>query len=58
MPSEQVEALRDLMRAREEARLDRMRDRHRMSKFLLRRGLRMPNKSWGSPAAPWPESTR
>jgi len=47
VPSEQVEALRDLVRAREDARLDRMRDRHRMSKFLLRHGLRMPNKSWG-----------
>src|SRR3954467_10998498 len=47
VPSEQLEALRDLVRAREDARLDRMRDRHRMSKFLLRHGLRMPNKSWG-----------
>src|SRR3954467_15145444 len=47
VPREQLEALRDLVRAREDARLDRMRDRHRMSKFLLRHGLRMPNKSWG-----------
>jgi hypothetical protein len=48
VPSEQVEALRDLVRAREDARVDRMRDRHRMSKFLLRHGLRVPGKSWAS----------
>jgi transposase len=53
IPSEQVEALRDLVRAREDARLDRMRDRHRMSKFLLRHGLRMPNKSWGVTRRAW-----
>ena len=42
VPSEPVEAVRDLVRAREDARLDRMRDRHRLSKFLLRheRGCR------------------
>ncbi len=53
VPSEQLEALRDLVRAREDARLDRMRDRHRMSKFLLRHGLRMPNKSWGVTRRRW-----
>jgi hypothetical protein len=36
-----------VVRAREDARLDWMRDRHRTSKFLLRHGLRMPDKSWG-----------
>jgi transposase len=30
-----------------------MRDRHRMSKFLLRHGLRMPNKSWGVTRRTW-----
>jgi transposase len=30
-----------------------MRDRHRMSKFLLRHGLRMPNKSWGATRRKW-----
>lgn len=42
VPSEPVEAVRDLVRAREDARPDRMRDRHRLSKFLLRheRGCR------------------
>ncbi len=53
VPNEQVEALRDLVRAREDARIDRMRDRHRMSKFLLRHGLRMPNKSWGVTRRAW-----
>ena len=53
VPSEQLEALRDLVRAREDARLDRMRDRHRLSKFLLRHGLRMPNKSWGVTRRRW-----
>src|SRR6266568_3814423 len=38
VPSPEVEAARDLVRAREDARLDRMRDRHRLSKFLLRHG--------------------
>jgi len=53
VPNEQVEALRDLVRAREDARIDRMRDRHRMSKFLPRHGLRMPNKSWGVTRRAW-----
>jgi Transposase len=35
VPSPEVEAARDLVRAREDARLDRMRDRHRLSKVLL-----------------------
>jgi transposase len=53
VPSERVEGLRDLVRAREDARLDRMRDRHRMSKFLLRHGLRPPGKSWGITRRRW-----
>lgn len=40
VPSEQEEALRDLVRAREDVRQDLMRARHRLSKMLLRRGLR------------------
>jgi hypothetical protein len=34
------EALRDLMRAREAARKDQLRHRHRLPKFLLRHGKR------------------
>ncbi len=38
-PTLEQEAVRDLCRARDDARDDRVRARHRMSKFLLRRGL-------------------
>ena len=37
-PTPAQEAARDLSRAREDAKQDRMRCRHRLSKFLLRRG--------------------
>jgi len=46
VPSPELEAARDLVRAREDARLDRMRDRHRLSKFCLRHGRRLPTSSW------------
>ncbi len=46
VPSRELEAARDLVRAREDARLDRMRDRHRLSKFCLRHGLMLPTSSW------------
>jgi transposase len=46
VPSPQLEAARDLVRAREDARLDRMRDRHRLSKFCLRHGRTLPTSSW------------
>ena len=38
-PTPAQEAARDLCRAREDAQQDRMRSRHRLSKFLLRRGI-------------------
>ena len=46
VPSPEFEAARDLVRAREDARLDRMRDRHRLSKFCLRHGRLLPTRSW------------
>jgi transposase len=46
VPSREFEAARDLVRAREDARLDRMRDRHRLSKFCLRHGRALPTRSW------------
>lgn len=46
VPSRELEAARDLVRAREAARLDRMRDRHRLSKFCLRHGRLLPGSSW------------
>ena len=53
VPSPEREAARDLIRAREDARLDRMRDRHRMSKFMLRNGRPIPGKSWGVTRRAW-----
>jgi len=38
-PTEDQEAVRDLCRCREDAQIDLMRNRHRLSKVLLRRGL-------------------
>ena len=46
VPPPEVEAARDLVRAREDARLDRMRDRHRLSKFCLRHGRLLPTTGW------------
>src|SRR5580765_1423358 len=53
VPSPELEAARDLVRAREDARLDRMRDRHRLSKFCLRHGRRLPGLSWGVARRKW-----
>src|SRR5437879_1739408 len=49
VPDAAHEALRDLVRAREDARQDQHRARHRLSKFLLRHGRRPPEdvkKAW------------
>jgi transposase len=46
VPSPELEAVRDLVRAREDARLDRMRDRQRLSKFCLRHGRLLPTSAW------------
>jgi len=53
VPSPEQEAARDLVRAREDGRLDRMRDRHRLSKFCLRHGRRLPGKSWSIVRRSW-----
>jgi len=39
VPERDIEAVRDLLRAREDARADLMRVRHRLSKLLLRQGI-------------------
>jgi transposase len=39
VPDEDHEALRDLVRARADAKADELRAKHRLTKFLLRRGL-------------------
>jgi len=48
VPEPELEALRDLVRAREDLRGDLMGARHRISKLLLRRGLTFPG-----PGEPW-----
>jgi transposase len=53
VPSPELEAVRDLIRAREDARLERMAARHRLSKLLLRNGRRLPGKSWGVTRRRW-----
>jgi transposase len=53
VPSPELEAARDLVRAREDARLDRMRDRHRLSKFCLRHGRRLPTSTWTVARRKW-----
>jgi hypothetical protein len=49
------EALRDLVRAREAAKQDQLRARHRLSKFLLRSGQRPPSgiRPWTRPYLIW-----
>lgn len=44
VPDAAHEALRDLVRARQAAKQDELRSRHRLGKFLLRHGRRPPDK--------------
>ena len=55
VPDQAHEALRDLVRAREAAKKDQLRARHRMSKFLLRAGQRPPDdiKPWSLAYVEW-----
>ncbi|HYT83216.1 MAG TPA: IS110 family transposase [Gemmatimonadales bacterium] len=46
VPEPQEEAARDLVRAREDARGELMRARHRISKLLLRHGLMYETSAW------------
>jgi transposase len=46
VPTPAQEALRDLLRAREDANEDLVRRRHRLQKFLLRQGRRHEGKNW------------
>lgn len=46
VPTPSAEAVRDLCRAREDAKEDQTRARHRLSKFLLRHGLHWGRKNW------------
>lgn len=60
VPDAEHEALRDLVRAREVAKKDQLRARHRLGKFLLRRGVRAAGgmKSWTSKHLLWVKTLR
>ncbi len=55
VPDAAHEALRDLIRAREAAKQDQLRARHRLGKFLLRHGRRAPEKmrAWTDKHLDW-----
>jgi len=54
VPTRAEEAARDLVRAREDAVVDRLRARHRLSKFLLRQGrVYRETKTWGVAHRQW-----
>ena len=54
VPGPEEEALRDLVRAREQVRVDLMRSRHRLSKLLLRHGIRFDDgKAWTDRHRAW-----
>src|SRR5687768_4751140 len=55
VPDAAHEALRDLVRAREAAKKDQLRARHRLGKFLLRHGRRPPTrmKAWTQAHLTW-----
>jgi len=60
VPDEHQEALRDLLRAREDACQDLLRKRHQLGKFLLRLGVMRPDgiKAWTSRHRQWLQSIR
>jgi transposase len=60
VPDAAHEALRDLVRAREAAKKDQVRAKHRLSKFLLRHGRRPPEKMkpWFSKYLTWVRGVR
>jgi transposase len=55
VPDAAHEALRDLVRAREAAKKDQLRARHRLGKFLLRHGRRPPTgtRAWTQRYLAW-----
>jgi transposase len=54
VPGPEEEALRDLVRAREAVRVDLMRCRHRLSKLLLRHGIRFEDgRAWTERHRAW-----
>src|SRR6202521_892867 len=55
-PTPAEEAVRDLCRARDDAREDFQRCRHRLGKLLLRRGLHYSGRNWTRAHRQWIES--
>jgi len=54
VPDEEIEAMRDLTRGREDAKLVEISAKHRLSKFLLRQGRRYPGKTaWTNTHLDW-----
>ena len=53
VPGPAEEALRDLVRAREDIRIDLMRARHRLSKLLLRHEIRFDSRAWSERHRAW-----
>src|SRR3990170_1966949 len=52
-PTPEDEAVRDLARARDDAREDLQRCRHRLGKLLLRRGLHFSGRNWTKAHLAW-----
>jgi transposase len=52
-PTPEDEAVRDLCRARDDAREDLQRSRHRLGKLLLRRGLHYSGRNWTRAHRQW-----
>jgi len=52
-PTPEEEAVRDLCRARDDAREDLQRSRHRLGKLLLRRGLHFSGRNWTRAHRQW-----
>jgi transposase len=55
-PTPEEEAVRDLCRARDDAREDLQRCRHRLGKLLLRRGLHYSGRNWTQAHRRWIDS--
>lgn len=55
-PTPEDEAVRDLCRARDDAREDLQRSRHRLGKLLLRRGLHFSGRNWTKAHRRWIET--
>lgn len=59
VPTLEEEAARDLLRVREDVLADRLRARHRLSKFLLRQGrVYRETKAWGVAHGAWVKTQR